>query len=208
MTLKPQTVSIYAVLVSISLLVSGHAASKTLGQLEFEPAGKVDKLAGVWVNDAYVGYISELKGSDKLLLVPGEHQITIRYAGYRDLALRVVIEPGRVLTVPIRLERDPRALNPETNAEMRIIVKPNRAAVFLNGGFVGHVDEFDGPGQAMLLPAGSYSVRVALPGYRPLETQITLVPTQKFELKTDLFPAGMSAVDALQTSRQAGVNPK
>jgi hypothetical protein len=195
MNRKPQNVlacGACAVLVCLGLQVSGYAGSKTLGQLEFVPATKIDSLAGVWVDGAYVGYVSELKGSDKLLLVPGEHQITIRYAGYLDLASRVAVSPATVLSFPVRLERDPRALNAETSAEMRIIVKPNRAAVFLNGGYVGHVDEFDGPGQAMLLPPGTYSVRIALPGYSPLETQVTLVPTQKFELKTHLFPAGMA----------------
>jgi len=179
----------------MTLLVSGYAGSKTLGQLAFAPAGDIEKLAGVWVDDRYVGYVSELKGSDKLLLIPGEHQITIRHAGYLDLTSKVVLEPGVVLTFPFRLQRDPRALNAETSAELKIVVKPKRAAVFLNGGYAGHVDEFDGPGQAMLLPPGTYSVRIALPGYHPLVTEITLVPTQKFELKTELFPSRMARVD-------------
>jgi hypothetical protein len=38
----------------------------------------------VWVDGQYVGYLNELKGSNKLLLLPGKHIITVRQNGYHD----------------------------------------------------------------------------------------------------------------------------
>lgn len=175
-----------AVFVCFALLASGGFAASKTGQLEFAPAGKVEKLAGVWVDGAYVGYVSEIE----VVLVPGEHQVTIRHAGYQDLTSTVSIQPDTVFTLPVRLERDPKIpVIAERDAEMRLMVKPNRAAVFLNGAFVGHVDEFDGPAQAMILPPGRYNLTISLPGYQSFETQVTLVATQKFTLKTELFPS-------------------
>jgi hypothetical protein len=164
------------------------AGSGTLGEIRFRPAGKAEKLAGVWVDGVYLGYVDELKGSSKVILIPGEHRIVIRHAGYTDFVTTVMVQPGKKHDVAFVLARDPRVLNAETSSAMKIDVKPARAAVFLNGGYVGHVDEFNGPGQWMLLPAGTYEVRIMLPGYSPFESKITLMPTQKFELKTKLFP--------------------
>jgi hypothetical protein len=120
------------------------------------------------------------------MLVPGEHRIAICHPGYRDLTSTVAIEPETAVTLPVRLEKDPKAPAAEHSSQMKIIAKPSRAAVFLNDAYVGRVSEFDGLGQGMILPPGTYSVRIALPGYRTFETQITLLPAQKFQLKADL----------------------
>jgi hypothetical protein len=44
----------------------------------------VEKTSGVWVDGEYVGYLKELKGSKKVLLLPGEHVVTVRQDGYQD----------------------------------------------------------------------------------------------------------------------------
>jgi hypothetical protein len=163
------------------------AKSGTQGEIRFRPEGRVEKLAGVWVDGVYLGYVGELKGPNKVLLIPGEHEIAIRHAGYTDFVTKVRVQPGMTHDVAFTLQSDPRTLDEETSSAMKIYVKPSRAAVFLNGSFAGHVDEFDGPGQWMLLPPGTYEVRITLPGYSPFESKITLVPQQKFELKTELF---------------------
>ncbi len=173
------------IVLTASSLVAG---SGVLGEIQFRPVGKTEKLAGVWVDGVYLGYADELKGSKKVVLVPGEHHIVIRSAGYRDYDTRLMIQPGKKHEVHFLLERDPQASKAQASSAMKIMVKPTRAAVFLNGGYVGHVDEFNGLGQWMSLPAGTYEVRIALPGYVPFESKITLLPNQKFELKTELFP--------------------
>jgi hypothetical protein len=52
---------------------------------------KVEKTSGVWVDGGYVGYLGELKGSKKVLLLPGEHVITVRQDGYQDFTERFSI---------------------------------------------------------------------------------------------------------------------
>ena len=42
-----------------------------MGQVEFEGKTKPEKTAGVWVDGQYVGYVNELKGDKKVLLLPG-----------------------------------------------------------------------------------------------------------------------------------------
>src|SRR5437879_13194729 len=88
-------------LFSILLAAPRSAAqdSKVMGELKFKGASGVEKDAGVWVDGVYVGYVKELKGDKKVLLLPGKHEVTVRQSGYGDFSRKVVVEPGQVNTV-------------------------------------------------------------------------------------------------------------
>jgi hypothetical protein len=59
--------------------------------------------------------------------------------------------------------------------------------VFLDGRFVGHVGEFDGPGQSLQVAPGRHQIKIALPGYKTFESDINPSANQKVEVKTDLL---------------------
>ena len=172
------------------LVVPLNAKNEVLGEIELIGATKVEKTSGVWVDGQYLGYLNELKGSKKILLLPGRHEIVVRQAGYQDFAQQVVTEPGTKQVIQVTMQKDPRVQLPTVTAAVKLSVSPNRAAVFVDGAFVGHVDEFDGPGQAMLIAPGKHKITISLPGYQNFETEVTLVPDQQFQLKTDLQKAG------------------
>jgi hypothetical protein len=60
-----------------------HAGNDVLGEIELLAASKVEKTSGVWIDGQYLGYLKELKGSKKILLLPGEHEV-VRQGGYKD----------------------------------------------------------------------------------------------------------------------------
>src|ERR1700730_17192688 len=98
-------------LLSILLLVSAfllpapvHAANEVMGEIQFEGKSHVEETSGVWVDGEYVGYLKELKGSKKVLLLPGEHFITVRQDGYQDFTERVQVEPGQKQVVRVAME--------------------------------------------------------------------------------------------------------
>lgn len=171
------------------------ASNKVMGQVNFAPATKVDRNAGVWIDGQYVGYVNELKGDKKILLLPGDHEITVRQSGYHDLTQKIIIEPGTVRDIAVRLERDPRWKYSDVNAEIKIKVTPDRAAVFVDGAFAGYVHEFGGVGRAMLLAPGKHQIKIALTGYKDFTTEVNLSPNQKFVLKTDLLQASVTEAD-------------
>jgi PEGA domain len=162
------------------------SGSKVLGEVKLEGASKVEKESGVWVDGNYVGYLKELKGDKKLLLLPGEHQIAVRQSGYDDFQQQVVVEPGQVHNVAVKLMLSPRAVTPDVTSTLKLDVQPGRAAVFLDGKFVGHASEFGGVGHSMLISPGKHRVKVELPGYRTFETEVNLLVNQKSEVKTEL----------------------
>lgn len=87
------------------------------------------------------------------------------------------------------LQKDPRVHLPTVTAEVKLVITPERAAVFVDDVYVGHVDEFNGVGQALLVAPGKHHFKVSLPGYQTFESEVTLTANQKFQLKTDLAKA-------------------
>src|SRR3981081_196450 len=71
-----------------------HAGNDVLGEIQLVGATKVERTSGVWVDGQYLGYLQELKGSKKILLLPGEHEIVVRQGGYLDFVQKVGIQPG------------------------------------------------------------------------------------------------------------------
>jgi len=160
--------------------------SEILGEVRFQPENGAAKTAGVWVDGKYVGYLNELKGSKKLLLLPGEHEISVREAGYLSVEQKVSVEPNAVQTLRVSLAKDPRALFPTVSAEVKLAIDPDRAAVFVDEQFAGHAHEFGGAGRAMLLSPGKHHIKITLPGYQSFDTEIEVRANQKYDIKTQL----------------------
>jgi hypothetical protein len=162
------------------------AQNDVMGELQFEGKTKVERDSGVWIDGNYVGYLKELNGSKKIMLLPGEHQVTVRQSGYVDFVQKVVVEPGEKRLVIVSLHLAPSAAVPEVTATLKLKIKPERAAVFLDGKFVGHAGDFGGAFKSMKISPGKHRVRVELPAYRTFETEVNLLANQESEIKTEL----------------------
>jgi len=160
--------------------------NKVMGEVQFEGASKVERDSGVWIDGGYVGFLKELKGDKKVLLLPGEHQLEVRSAGYESFTRKIVVEPNQVQTVKVAMHLLPGARTPDVTAMLKITVQPGRAAVFLDGQYVGHASELGGSVHALLISPGKHRVKIALPGYRTFETEVNLLRGQKSEVKTEL----------------------
>ena len=168
------------------------ADNQILAEVRFSGATSVERNAGVWVDGQYVGYLDELKGDKQILLLPGKHEFAVRQAGYKDFTQDSVLEPGQVVMMKIRLMKDTTLAMPTQTAELKISVKPGRAAVFIDDRFIGHADEFSGLGHGLLVTPDKHRVRIALPGYQTFETEITVRPNQKLKIETDLVKGSIT----------------
>lgn len=180
-----------------SFAASVGAQNQVMGEIKFEGTTKIEKEAGVWVDGQYVGYLKELKGNKKVMLLPGEHEISVRQSGYDDFIKKVVIEPGQTQIVSAVLLKSPRATAPEITATLKLEIEPKRAAVFLDDKFVGHASEFGGKFRSMLISPGKHRIKVELPGYRTYDTEINLLAGQKTEVKTELVPGSIEQAGPL-----------
>jgi hypothetical protein len=175
------------------MVAVAFAENKVLGEVELQGASKVEKESGVWVDGQYLGYLKELKGDKKILLLPGEHDIVVRQDGYEDFHATVALQPAEKKIVAVKMVKDLRFRMPSVFSEIKLAVNPNRAAVFVDDLFVGHAAEFDGLAHSLLVAPGHRKITISLPGYQTFQTEVDLAPKQKFKLKTELVKSAASA---------------
>jgi hypothetical protein len=179
-------------LVMILLVGVVCAEDRVQSELKFAAHSNDEKTAGVWVDGQYVGFVKELEGDKKLKLLPGKHEIVIRQAWYNEFVKQVVLEPGQTYDINVVLVKSAQLPTKDATGELKISATPSRAAVFVDGQYAGHVDEFDGVGKAMLLTPGQHRLRIALPGYLPFDTMVDLRPQQKLKIQTDLVKGSIT----------------
>lgn len=173
----------------ILLAACALAENKVLGEVELQGETKVERDSGVWVDGQYLGYLKELKGSKKILLLPGQHEIAVRQDGYEDFHTTVTLQGGEKQLVMVKMAWDTRFRMPSVTAEIKLSVNPDRAAVFVDGLLVGHAGEFGGVAKSLLVAPGHRKIVISLPGYQTFTTEVDLAPNQKFNLKTELLKA-------------------
>jgi hypothetical protein len=173
------------------------AQTAILGELEFRGASKVERSSGVWIDGQYVGYLGELRGSKRILLLPGDHDLVVRQAGYQDFAEKLTVEPKILLAVPVKMMKATNETYPTVTAQLKVDIQPDRAAVFVDDRFLGHAGELGGAFHSMLLSPGTHRIKVELPGYQSFETDVTLVAGQKSEVRTSLAKGSIHQADAL-----------
>ena len=181
------------VFLGIMLLIPAMSAEERVqSELRFTAHTKDEKTAGVWVDGQYVGFVKELEGNNKLKLLPGRHEVVIRQAWYDEFVKQIVLEPGQTQELNVALVKSARLPTKDATGELKIAATPSRAAVFVDGQYAGHVEEFDGVGKAMLLTPGQHHLRIALPGYLPFDTMVDLRAQQKLKIQTDLVKGSIT----------------
>ena len=133
-------------------LATPHASaqsSEVMGEVRFDGNTQLDRDSGVWIDGNYVGYVKELKGKKKVLLLPGKHHIAVRQAGYTEFTRELVIEPGQTQEVQVSMQMLAGAKTPDVTSELKLTIHPKRAAVFLDGNYVGHASELGGKFHAL-----------------------------------------------------------
>jgi hypothetical protein len=75
-------------------------------------------------------------------------------------------------------------------SEARIQVEPKQAQVFVDGYFVGEVDDFDGWSQRLRLEPGEHELEIFLEGYRTYRQQVLFRPGATLKIEHAMQPLG------------------
>ncbi|RPI12273.1 MAG: PEGA domain-containing protein [Acidobacteriales bacterium] len=138
--------------------------------------------AGVFVDGKYLGPAANFARARKYPVAAGEHELILREPRYQEYKTTVKIEPGKTTTVSQSLQ--PLALAQPPFGRLKMAGFEKYASVFVNGGYMGHADEFNGPNQGLLLNPGDYNVMVASQaGSTLLEEKVTLRQDQVLTLR-------------------------
>ncbi len=69
---------------------------------------------------------------------------------------------------------------------LRLKVKPANAQVYVDGYYVGLIDNFDGMFQHLSIEAGSHRVEVRAEGYEPVQFDVLVTPGETITYKGEL----------------------
>ncbi|MGC9949936.1 MAG: PEGA domain-containing protein [Bryobacteraceae bacterium] len=114
--------------------------------------------AGVFVDDKYVGPAANFGITRSYAVAAGDHTVTLREPRYEVATTHVTIVAGKTVTVKQDLKALPEPKGPF--GRLRTEGAEKYAAVYVNGAYMGHVDEFDNFAQGLLLPPGQYTVKI------------------------------------------------
>jgi hypothetical protein len=172
----------------------GQGASKS--ELRLIPETRVEKLAGVWVDGQYVGYVDQFKGRDSLTLAPGKHSLVVRESGMEEMTRELNLAPGGALDLVVKLmEPDAASAIPGGPGELKVMVAPESAAVFVDGKFAGPAVQFGSVGRVLRLPEGKHEVRISQSGYKDYVTSVVISSSERQTIEWRLDPTGGAAKD-------------
>jgi hypothetical protein len=69
---------------------------------------------------------------------------------------------------------------------LRLKIKPKEAEVYVDGFFVGLVNDYDGIWQSLKIEAGMHRVEVRAPGYEPLQIDVRITADHKTTYEGEL----------------------
>jgi hypothetical protein len=114
--------------------------------------------AGVFVDGKYLGPAANFHISRKYAVSAGEHELSLRDPRYEDFTTKVTVQSGKTTVVSHSLQSIP-LIKPPYGA-MKTTGGSKYDAVYVNGKYMGHLDEFNGPNQKLLLNPGEYEVKI------------------------------------------------
>ncbi len=129
--------------------------------------------AGVFVDGKYLGPASNFGMSRTYTVAAGQHEVKLVDPRYQEMVTKVTIEPGKRSVIKEKLTALPLPKPPF--GTLKTHCSDKYAAVYINGKYYGHNDEFDNFSQGLLLPPGEYEVRIEPASGAPVVKKVTLV---------------------------------
>lgn len=128
--------------------------------------------AGVFVDGKYVGPAANFKIGKTYAVAPGEHEIRLVDPRYEDAVQKVTITAGKKTVLKESMKALPVAKPPF--GTLRTENADHFAAVYVNGHYMGHVDEFSNFAQGLLLNPGTYEVKIEPTNGNPVTQSVTI----------------------------------
>ncbi len=118
--------------------------------------------AGVFLDGNYIGPAERFHCTVKYDVPAGEHEVRLADPRYESKTFKVTVTAGKTTKVKEQLTKGPEPKPPY--GRLKVNQDATLAAVFLNDKYYGHVDEFNGDGQGLLIAPGDYEIKIVPAG--------------------------------------------
>ncbi|MBV6430742.1 MAG: hypothetical protein IANPNBLG_00859 [Bryobacteraceae bacterium] len=138
--------------------------------------------AGVWIDGKYAGPAVRFSVPEKYSVDAGDHEVVLRDPRYEDMSVKVSVQSGKTVTVRGKLKKLP-VPNPPfgrlrfgggVDESFISVTAGDVTPVYLNDKFYGYVDELNNAGGGLLIPPGTYRLKVDSPIYGNIDQDVTL----------------------------------
>ncbi|MCX6591451.1 MAG: PEGA domain-containing protein [Acidobacteria bacterium] len=124
--------------------------------------------AGLFVDGKYIGPASRFTVPEKYAIAPGEHEVSLKDPRYEDFTTKVTVVAKKKTKLKYSLKALALPNGPfgllklggDGSESFISIAAGDTGAVMINDKFFGHVDEFNNVGSGILLPAGTYRLKL------------------------------------------------
>lgn len=169
----------------LALAIIGSALSSFAQDGSIVAKGKPGN-AGVFVDGKYLGPASRFTVAEKYSVPAGEHEISIRDPRFEDFTTKVTVNPKKKTTIKYSLTPAKPAQGPfgllrlggDGPESFMSVASGDTGAVWLNDRFYGYVDELNNKGSGLLLPPGTYKLKITDSSY-DLERDVTIEANKK-----------------------------
>jgi hypothetical protein len=138
--------------------------------------------AGIWINGKYVGPAHRFTLSEKYPSPSGDVELTFREPLYEDYTVKATVQPHKTTKIKYTMKK----LEPPKPPFGRLrlgggepesfisVATGDTGPIYLNDKFVGYVDELNNAGGGLLLPPGTYNVRVDSQKFGDINQRVTI----------------------------------
>ncbi|MBI2689470.1 MAG: PEGA domain-containing protein [Acidobacteria bacterium] len=138
--------------------------------------------AGLFVDGKYVGPAGRFSVPEKYVIEPGSHEITLKDPRYEDFSAKIDAKAGKTTKLSAKLKRKEEPKGPFGRLRLKggegesfwSVAAGDIGPIYLNGQFMGHVDELNDVGGGLLVPAGTYELKVQSQIYGEFTKTVTI----------------------------------
>ena len=122
---------------------------------------------GLFVDGKYVGPAGRFSVPEKYPIEPGSHEITLKDPRYEDFTATINAQAGKTTKLSAKMKKKViqgpfgrLRLKGSESESFWPVAAGEAGPVFVNGNFMGHVDELNDVGGGLLLNPGTYELKV------------------------------------------------
>lgn len=138
--------------------------------------------AGLFVDGKYVGPAGRFTVPEKWPVEAGTHEVTLRDPRYEDFTTKVEIKAGETTKVRAKLKKAEEPKGPFGRLRLKggepesfwSVAQGDTGPFYLNGKFMGYVDELNNVNGGLMVPAGTYELTVESQVYGPVKQSVTI----------------------------------
>jgi len=138
--------------------------------------------AGLFVDGKYVGPAGRFSVPEKWPVEAGSHEISLKDPRYEDFGAKIDVKAGKTTKLRAKLKKREVPQGPFGRLRLRggeaesfwSVAQGDTGPFYLNGRFMGFVDELNNSGGGILIPAGTYELTVESQIYGNIKKSITI----------------------------------